>query len=53
MKANFYIIALSIILLPTIYFINGRESSWLQLLPLGYLAYSFIVGTISAFRKRK
>lgn len=52
MKANFYLIALSIVVLPTIYFINGRESHWTQFIPLGYLAYAFIVGTISAFRKR-
>lgn len=52
MKASFYLIAISIVALPAIYFINDQEHHWLEFLPLGYLAYSFIVGTISAFRKR-
>jgi hypothetical protein len=50
MKANLYLIALSIVLLPAIYFINDGEKHWTQLIPLGYLAYSFIIGTISAIR---
>jgi hypothetical protein len=52
MKANLYLIALSLVVLPTIYFINGEKSHWTQLIPLGYLVYGFIVGTISAFRKK-
>lgn len=47
MKANFILIGLCIILLPAIYFINNQQNHWTQLLPLGYLAYSFVVGTIS------
>lgn len=52
MKANLYLIALSLVVLPGIYFINNEQKHWAQLIPLGYLIYSFIVGTISAFRKR-
>ena len=53
MKANFYLIAVAIICLPAIYFINNQQNHWSQFIPLTYLAYSFTVGTISAFRKRK
>jgi len=52
MKANFILILVSIILLPSIYFINEEEVHWTQIVPLVYLFYSFVVGTISAFRKR-
>jgi len=52
MKANFILILVSIILLPSIYLINGEKVHWTQLIPLGYLGYSFVVGTISAFRRR-
>lgn len=52
MKANLYLIALAILLLPLIYFLNGEQKHWSQVIPLGYLVYSFVVGTISAFRKR-
>ena len=52
MKANLYIVALSMLILPLIYFINGEEKHWSQLIPLAYIAYAFIIGTISAFRRR-
>jgi hypothetical protein len=52
MKANLYLMALSLLVLPGIYFINDEQNHWTQLIPLGYLVYSFIVGIISAFRKR-
>lgn len=52
MKANLYLIALAILLLPLIYFLNGEQKHWSQLIPLGYLIYSFVVGTIS-FLKNK
>lgn len=52
MKANLYLIALAILLLPLIYFLNDEQNHWSQLFPLGYLIYSFIVGTIS-FLKNK
>lgn len=52
MKANLYLIALSIFLLPGIYFFNNQQNHWSQLIPLVYLVYAFIIGTISAFRKK-
>lgn len=52
MKAHFVLIAISIILLPTIYFIFEYEYPILYAPPLLYVVYAFIVGTISAFRKR-
>jgi hypothetical protein len=52
MKANLYLTAISLVILPGIYFINDKQNHWTQLIPLGYLIYSFIVGTISSFRKR-
>ena len=52
MRANLYMVALSMLILPLIYFINGEEKHWSQLIPLAYIVYAFIIGTISAFRKR-
>lgn len=53
MKANFYLIAASIIALPSIYFINGSEHHWLEFIPLAFLGYAFIVGCVSFWRNRK
>jgi len=53
MKANFYLIGLSIILLPGTYFLNNSQHHWFELVPLSYLAYALVVGTISAYRNRK
>jgi hypothetical protein len=53
MKAHFILILVSIILLPSIYFLNGENAHWSQLIPLGYLVYSLIVGCISLFKIRK
>lgn len=46
MKAHFILIAICIIALPTIYFVNGGNH-WSMFIPLGYLGYSFVVGGIS------
>lgn len=53
MKANFYSIGLSIVALPSIYFINGSEHHWLEFVPLTFLSYALIVGCWSAWRNRK
>jgi len=53
MKANFYLIGLSIVALPSIYFINGYEHHWLEFIPLAFIGYAFIVGCVSFWRNRK
>ena len=50
MKAHFILILLSIIALPTIYFIFDYNYPWMYFIPLGYLAYSFVVGVVSWIR---
>jgi len=52
MKANLYLIALSIFLLPGIYFLNDEQNHWTQLFPLIYLVYSFVVGAVSFLKSR-
>ena len=51
MKAHFVLISLAIVLLPSIYFINGGNH-WSMFIPLAYLAYSFVVGGISWWNGR-
>ena len=52
MKAHFILIAICIIALPSIYFING-SNHWSMFIPLGYLGYSFVVGCISWWNSRR
>lgn len=53
MKAKFYLIAICIVMLPFVYFINGKNNHWSMIIPLGYLLYSFFVGCISWWNNRK
>lgn len=52
MKANLYLILASITVLPLIYIGNHQKHHWIELIPLGYLVYTFVVGTISAIKNR-
>ena len=52
MKAHFILIAICVIALPTICFVNGGNH-WSMLIPLGYLGYSCVVGGISWWNGRK
>jgi hypothetical protein len=51
MKAHFILIAICIIALPTIYFINSGNH-WSMFIPLGYLNYSLVVGLIGLWNSR-
>ena len=53
MKANFYLIGISIVLLPLIWVINGKEHHWTEFIPLAYLVYGFIVGTWGFIKNRR
>lgn len=50
MKANFYLLAVAVVLLGVIYAAFGNNYPWLYIIPLGYIVFGFIVGTISAIR---
>lgn len=50
MKASFYLVAVAIVLLGVIYACFDNKYPWLYIIPVGYIAFAFIVGTISAIR---
>jgi hypothetical protein len=52
MKANLLLIAISLVAVNAIYFINNQNHHWLEIPFLLYIVYGFVIGIISAFRKR-
>jgi len=53
MKAHFILIAICIIALPSIYFINGENYHWTQLIPTAYLVFASVVAIISLWNSRR